>query len=75
MLADHYDEIIREFRKPDPQPVPEELLDRLFVQDARRVLDSRVLDVLASSRTSEAATVSRALREAAVESLGVAYAG
>lgn len=75
VLADNYDEIIREFRKPDPQPVPQELLDRLFVQDARRVLESPVFDVLASSREADAATVSRTLREAAAGSLGAAYAG
>lgn len=75
VLVDHYDEIIAEFRNPDPQPVPEELIDRLFVQDARRVLESPVMDVLAASRHHEAAAVSQALRQAAAESLGAAYAG
>lgn len=75
VLSDNYDEIIREFRKPDPQPVPQELLDRLFVQDAGRVLDSGLFDVLASSRSTDAATVSQALREAATGALGAAYAG
>ena len=40
VLADHYDEIVAEFRRPDPQPVPPQLLDRTTVQPPQRVLDS-----------------------------------
>lgn len=39
-LADHYDEILAEYRRPDPQPVPPELLDRLTVLAPERVLAS-----------------------------------
>src|SRR5215212_6156353 len=31
VLADFYDEIMTEFRHPDPQPVPSEVLDRIMV--------------------------------------------
>ena len=49
VLADHYDEIMAEFRRPDPQPVPEALLDRLTVLPPHRLLESDLLDVLAAS--------------------------
>ena len=42
-LADHYDEIMAEFRRPDPQPVPVELMDRLSVLGPERVLESELL--------------------------------
>lgn len=38
VLADHYDEIMRRFRRPDPQPVPPHILERLGVLPAERVL-------------------------------------
>jgi hypothetical protein len=31
VLVDHFEEILAEFRRPDPQPVPREILDRLSV--------------------------------------------
>ncbi len=40
VLSDHYDEIMAEFRRPDPQPVPQNLLDRTAVQPPQRVLQS-----------------------------------
>ncbi|MBA3530276.1 MAG: class I SAM-dependent methyltransferase [Propionibacteriaceae bacterium] len=40
VLADHYDEIMAEYRRPDPQPVPSELFDRLTVLPPERVLAS-----------------------------------
>ena len=39
-LADRYHEILAEHRQPDPQPVPEELMDRLSVLPPQRVLDA-----------------------------------
>jgi len=46
VLAENYDHILAEYRSPDPQPVPPELVDRLAVLPARRVLESGVMDVL-----------------------------
>ncbi|MDO9380915.1 MAG: class I SAM-dependent methyltransferase [Nocardioidaceae bacterium] len=50
VLSDHYDEIIAGYRKPDPQPVPQDLMDRTWVQQPQRVLASGVLDVLPDAR-------------------------
>lgn len=47
VLSEQYDEIMAEYRHPDPQPVPEEVLDRLGVVSPHRLLESRLLDVLA----------------------------
>jgi hypothetical protein len=46
-LSDHFDEILAEFRRPDPQPVPPQLLDRLTVLPPHRLLESDLLEVLA----------------------------
>ena len=45
-LPDHYDEIMAEYRHPDPQPVPEYLIDRISVMPPERVLESGVIDLL-----------------------------
>jgi hypothetical protein len=49
-LADAYDEILAEFRHPDPQPVPDAVLDRLAVLPPELLLESDLLDVLAAGR-------------------------
>lgn len=49
VLADNYDEIMREFRRSDPQVVPEELLDRLSVVPPHSFLDSGLLELLAGT--------------------------
>jgi hypothetical protein len=75
VLVDRYDEIIARFRKPDPQPVPKELLDRTFVQSPHRILDSRLLDVLAEAAKAGRQTgIAEELRSVAAEALGPAYA-
>lgn len=48
-LSDNFDEIIRRFRRPDPQPVPPRLLDRLTVLPPHRLLESDLLEVLAAA--------------------------
>lgn len=53
VLSDHYDEIIANFRVSDPQPVPDDLLDRMAVFKPRRLLDSGVLDFLGGLGTEE----------------------
>nr|WP_294694929.1 class I SAM-dependent methyltransferase [uncultured Friedmanniella sp.] len=49
VLIDRYDDIMAEFRRPDPQPVPPEVLDRLTVMPPQRLLDSGLLDLLGST--------------------------
>lgn len=49
-LADNYDQIVAEYRVPDPQPVPEDLLDRLTVLQPQTVLDADFWDVLREQR-------------------------
>jgi hypothetical protein len=49
VLTDKYDEIMEEFRRPDPQPVPPEVLERLAVLPPQRVLESSLWDVLRSA--------------------------
>ncbi len=45
-LADHYDAIVADYRRPDPQPVPQNLMDRLTVLPPQMIFDSGILDVL-----------------------------
>jgi hypothetical protein len=47
VLTDSFDEILAEYRRPDPQPVPPFLLDRLTVLPPERLLESDLLEVLA----------------------------
>lgn len=48
-LADNYDEILAEYRHPDPQPVSQELVDRLLALPPQRVLDATFWSVLAKA--------------------------
>ena len=50
VLADRYHEIMAEFRRPDPQPVPRELLDRMMVLPPQRALDSPLWELLGNAR-------------------------
>jgi len=75
VLTDHYDEIMRDLRRPDPQPVPPELMERTFVQAPERVLASPLLDVLGQAPDDvDPAELNRRLREVAAAALGPAYA-
>jgi hypothetical protein len=74
VLADNYDAIMAEFRSPDPQPVPQAILDRTFVQAPERVLSSTLLDVLTEARNGQASDVATRLRQVAAQHLGPAYA-
>jgi hypothetical protein len=49
VLTDNYHQVIAEFRRPDPQPVPAEIIDRLTVVPPQRVLDSSLWGVLSSA--------------------------
>lgn len=75
VLADSYDEIMAEFRHPDPQPVPPELLDRTMVLPPQRVLDSPLWQLLADARDLTNPEAWRArLAEVVASSLGPAFA-
>jgi hypothetical protein len=73
-LTDNYDEILAEFRHPDPQPVPPEVLQRVYVQPPERVLGSGLLQLL-STAGDDLAPVDLApdLRRVAADQLGPAY--
>jgi hypothetical protein len=72
-LPDHYDQIMAEFRRPDPQPVPSQLLDRITVLPPQRLLESDLLDVLAAGSDSTPAELRSSLHASARETLGSAY--
>lgn len=74
-LHDHYDEIVAEYRRPDPQPVPQELMDRFGVFPPHRVLESDVLDLLAGiDRTLPVAEVRKQLADRVREDWGTQFA-
>ena len=52
VLADRFDEILAEYRRPDPQPVPPPLLDRITVLPPERLLEDDLLDLLAGAEDS-----------------------
>jgi hypothetical protein len=75
VLADRYDEIVAEFRRPDPQPVPGDILARTFVQEPRRFLDCGLLQVVADAPdAADHSVLTAQLREQAASALGQAYA-
>jgi predicted O-methyltransferase YrrM len=75
VLADNYDEIIAGFRRPDPQPVPAAVLDRLTAVPPQRVLDAGFWSVLASASWRSPADELRAeLRSQLRTSLGREFA-
>jgi hypothetical protein len=74
-LTDHFDEIIARFRRPDPQPVPPLLLDRLTVLPPHRLLESDLLELLAASNESrDAAELRGRIAECVTRTLGPAFA-
>ena len=72
-LAEHYEEIVAEHRRPDPQPVPAAALERRDVLPPAHVLSSGLLELLAAApddvHRDELAT---RLRETAGRRLGPA---
>lgn len=69
VLADHYDEILARYRRPDPQVIPPEIADRTAVAPPERVLASSLFEILAdegielsqlrTALAAEAATIGR----------------
>jgi hypothetical protein len=74
-LSDHFDEILVRFRRPDPQPVPPALLDRLTVLPPGRLLESDLLDLLARADASAdaRADLHGLITECVVRTLGPAF--
>jgi SAM-dependent methyltransferase len=74
VLADSYDEIVSEFRQRDPQLVPPAILERAFVQEPQRFLDSGLLEILAAAPDDvDQVELAKQLRSRAAEALGAAY--
>jgi hypothetical protein len=75
VLTDAYDKIMAEFRRPDPQPVPPELLDRLAIVPPQRVLDAPFWQVLRDAPAeSTPAQLRAALDDSLATALGAAFA-
>ncbi len=72
-LSEHFDEILAEYRVPDPQPVPSEIIDRVLVQQPERVLRSGLLDALAA-KEADPRRLADDLRRIATRTLGPATA-
>ena len=70
VLADAYDEILADFRHPDPQPVPDAVLDRLAVLPPELLLESDLLDVLAAGRGQSSAELRPQIAESVGRTLG-----
>jgi hypothetical protein len=74
VLADHFDQILADFRQPDPQPVPEEILDRSSMVTPERFLQAGVFELLGSLPAgASAAEVGPAISEVTVRSLGPGF--
>lgn len=75
-LTDAFDAILAEYRRPDPQPVPPFLLDRLTVLPPRRLMESGLLELLAEAdETAEAgADLRRRIAERVTATLGADFA-
>ncbi|HEY9292793.1 MAG TPA: class I SAM-dependent methyltransferase [Microlunatus sp.] len=75
VLADNYAQILLEFRHADPQPVPEQLLDRLSVSVPEKVLQSSIFELLAAEDPSAtAAELQPKVAELIARDLGPAFA-
>lgn len=75
VLSDAYDDIMAEYRHPDPQPVPEDLFDRQLMLRPERVLDSKLWDVVRRAADNhEDESFRRRLIEELSRSFGRAFA-
>ena len=59
VLQDRFDEILAEYRRPDPQPVPPALLDRMTVLPPERLFEGDLLELLAGAQDTGEALRSR----------------
>lgn len=71
VLSDNFSQIMAEFRQPDPQPVPDEILDRSTVVAPERFLQTDLLETLAAlSPDISALEASARISEVVGRSLG-----
>jgi hypothetical protein len=73
VLADNYDAIMADHRRPDPQEVPRELLERTTVQSAERVLAAGFWKLLVDHRDNAGPDFHWRLREQLCADFGRAY--
>jgi hypothetical protein len=74
VLVDRFEEILAEYRRPDPQPVPAEILDRRSVVAPERFLASGLLALLAEQpATASAADVAASLRPLVSADFGTGF--
>ena len=74
VLVDRFDEILAEFRRPDPQPVPSDILDRRSVVAPARFLSSGLLELLSDQPTSVSATaLAESLRPLVSQKFGTGF--
>jgi hypothetical protein len=71
-LTDRFDEILARFRRPDPQPVPPHLLDRLTVLPPERLLESDLLELLAGAEEDDP-TLRAQIRDRVRSTIGPAF--
>jgi predicted O-methyltransferase YrrM len=74
VLADAYDAILAEYRQPDPQLVPADVLERIDAVPAQRILQSGLLEALAD-RGSDDRTWRLALHDQLLACAGPAFTG
>ena len=71
VLTDNYTAIIDEYRRPDPQDVPEEILDRITAITPERVLEAGIFEALgALPSTATRSDVTETLSPLVAERLG-----
>ena len=73
VLSDRYDQILADHLRPDPQPVPDHVIDRLAVVPPELLLASDLLDVLAGGRESDAPELRSRVAESVGRTLGRAF--
>jgi hypothetical protein len=73
VLADAYDQILAEHLHPDPQPVPDHVLERIAVVPPELLLASELLDILAEGRGARPEELRLRLAESVGRSLGQAF--
>lgn len=73
VLSDNYAAIMAEYRRPDPQPVPADILDRAAVLPPRRVVDSAIWPHLRQRAGQESQEWRRALVEIVDREFGPAF--
>ncbi len=73
VLTDNFQEILSVYRRPDPQQVPEDILDRLTVMPPQRILESGLVELLRDRRGASPAQLRDDLGVLVRNSLGAAF--